>query len=371
MAKKSQPAKQHTDTNNAGKEWTRRDLLWRGGQTVLLAGAAAGLGAYLYDPTGKAGLKRPEPIQLKDYFAPVEFPADRPRISVAYGSDEKTERMVQAAIGGLHPDGIKKFVQRGEVVMIKPNVGFDRDPRLGATTNPEIVATLVRLCFDAGASQVIVADNPIESPAACFAKSGIGPAAEKAGARTILHASRHDVPVAVRKEKPDPDQHEALGTWPIFWKPLQDADKVIGVAPVKDHNLCYASMQMKNWYGLLSGRRNQFHQAIHDIISDLGFMMKPTMVVADGTRVMMKNGPTGGRLEDVSPGGVLGRPVVAAGVDQVALDSWSFQKLLGRDPAKLAYLELAYKKFGNDPSRLTAPSWQVYREQGKIVEQTV
>ena len=50
---------------------------------------------------------------------------------------------------------------------------------------------------------------------------------------------------------------------------------MIGVAPIKDHNLCHASMSMKNWYGLLGGRRNQFHQAIHDIVSDLGFMMKP------------------------------------------------------------------------------------------------
>ncbi len=371
MAKDNQPVNNESAASRAEGQWTRRDLILRGGRTVLLAGAAAGVAGYLYDPTGKAGLKQPEPIRLKDYFSPVEFPPDRPRLSIAFGGAEKIERMVQAAIGGLHPAGIKKFIRRGEVVMIKPNVGFDRDPSLGATTHPEIVAALVRMCLDAGARQVIVADNPIESPAACFAKSRIGSAAEKAGAVVMLHSDRHDLPVEVRKDRPDPDKHEALGIWPIFWKPLQDADKVIGVAPVKDHNLCYASMQMKNWYGLLGGRRNQFHQAIHDIISDLGFMMQPTLVVADGTRVMMKNGPTGGRLEDVKAGGITGRPVVAAGVDQLALDSWSFQELLGRDPAKLAYLKLAYEKFGDDPARLVAPDWQVYREQGKIVEQTV
>ena len=45
------------------------------------------------------------------------------------------------------------------------------------------------------------------------------------------------------------------------------ATKVIGVAPVKDHNLCRASMTTKNWYGLLGGRRNQFHQdcALHQV----------------------------------------------------------------------------------------------------------
>jgi uncharacterized protein (DUF362 family) len=140
---------------------------------------------------------------------------------------------------------------------------------------------------------------------------------------------------------------------------------------IKDHNLCYASMGMKNWYGLLGGRRNQFHQAIHHIISDLGLMMRPTLLIADGTRVMMRNGPTGGRLDDVRIGGVAGRPVIVASVDQLACDSWCLQNLLGRDPAAVTYLDLAYKKFGHDPARLVAPSWQDYKLQGKVAETTI
>ncbi len=353
------------------RAWTRRDLLIRGGRTAAVAGLAAGAAWYLHDPRGDAGLRLPEPIRLKDYFAEVDFPADRPRISVTWGSLNTIERMVRAAVDGLHPDGMKRFVARGDVVMIKPNVGFDRGPELGATTNPLVVAAVVRLCREAGARKVIVADNPIESPGACFAKSGIKTAAEAAGASVLIHSNAHDAMVAVRDREPDPKQQEALGVWPIFWKPLKEADKVIGIAPVKDHNLCYASMVMKNWYGLLGGRRNQFHQAIHNIISDLGFMMKPTLVIADGIRVMMRNGPTGGRLEDVTPGGIAGRPVVVASVDQLACDAWCFQKLLGRDPAVLAYLDLAWAKFGQDPTRLVARSWQEYEPQGKIIEQSI
>ena len=77
---------------------------------------------------------------------------------------------------------------------------------------------------------------------------------------------------------------------------------MIGVAPVKDHNLCRASMTTKNWYGLLGGRRNQFHQDIHGIIADLALMMRPTFVVLDGTRVLLRSGPTGGSLADVQAG---------------------------------------------------------------------
>lgn len=352
--------------------WSRRDLLVRGGGTLATAGLAA-LGAKkLYDPRGDAGLQPPPPIRLKDYFAKVNFPKESPRISAAYGGLEQVEQMVRAAVGGLDKDlGIKRFISRGDVVMIKPNVGFDRGPALGATTNPDVVRAVIRLCREAGARKIIVADNPIESPAACFAKSGIQAVAEAEGATVVIHASSHDEPVEIRPGQPDASRKEALGTWPIFWKPLKEADKVIGLPPVKDHNLCHASMGMKNWYGLLGGRRNQFHQAIHNIISDLGYMMRPTLMIADGTRVMMRNGPTGGRLDDIKIGGVGERPVVVASVDQLACDSWCVQHLLGRDPAQISYLDLAWQKFGSDPTRLVARHWQEYQGQGKVVETTL
>lgn len=351
---------------------SRRDLLKRGGATVAVAGLATAAAVKLYDPRGDAGLQPSPPITLKDYFAKVDFAKDAPRISAAYGTLDQIEQMVRTAVGGLTKgEGMSKFIAKGDVVMLKPNVGFDRGPHLGATTNPDVVRAVIRLCREAGARKIIVADNPIENPEACFAKSAIKAAAQAEGAEVVIHASSHDAPVQVRATRPDGSKGEALGTWPIFWKPLKEADKVIGLPPIKDHNLCFASMSMKNWYGLLGGRRNQFHQAIHNIVSDLGFMMKPTLVIVDGTRVMMKNGPTGGRLDDIRIGGVNGRPAVVASVDQLGCDTWCYQKLLGRDPAQLAYFDLAYQKFGNDPSRLVTRSWQEYNQQGKVVENSV
>lgn len=361
------------ETNPPERQWTRRDLLLRGGGTVVVAGAGALAAGLLYDPAGDAGLQQPDPIRLKDYFANVSHKPSMPHISAAYGDIEDVRRMVNASMCGLTGEqdpvvAMRHFVSRGDVVMIKPNVGFDRGPLLGATTNPDVVRALIQLCKEAGARKVVVADNPIESPAACFAKSGIKAAAEAEGASVIIHSNAHDAPVQVRAGTPDPTRHEALGTWPIFWKPLQEADKVIGVPPIKDHNLCHASMSMKNWYGLLGGRRNQFHQAIHDIVSDLGYMMKPTLIVVDGTRVMMKNGPTGGRMDDIKIGGVGNRPVVVASVDQLACDSWCVENLLGRSPDRLAYLNMAYEKFGKDPSRRVVASWKEYQGQGKVAE---
>jgi uncharacterized protein (DUF362 family) len=241
---------------------------------------------------------------------------------------------------------------------------------LGATTNPEVLRWVIRLCREAGAGKIIVSDNPIEAPEACFAKSRIKEVAEAEGARVVLPAERRFVSLTIRDRAPDSRQGEALGVWPILYGPLAEADKVIGIAPIKDHNLCGASMSMKNWYGLLGGRRNQFHQAIHNIVSDLGMMMSPTLIIADATRVMMKNGPTGGRASDVKAGGELGRPAVIASVDPVACDAWCFQNLLGRDPATLAYLDLAHRKIQMlieaGHHRYGERNWQTYASQGKI-----
>lgn len=309
--------------------------------------------------------------RLKNYFADVAFPISNPRLSLAIGDEQHIEKMVRAAIGGLDPTlGIRRFISQGDVVLLKPNVGFDRPPRLGATTNPEVLRWIIRLCREAGAREIIITDNPIEAPRVCFARSGIERVIEQEGARLVLPRRGRFKMFALREHEPDPRRNEALGRWPILYEPLARATKLIGIAPVKDHNLCSASMILKNWYGLLGGRRNQFHQAIHNTISDLGLMFSPTLVIADATRVMLRNGPTGGRLSDVKPGGELGRPAVIASVDQVACDAWCYQHLLNRDPSKLAYLDLAHQKIQTQitagQQRFGEHDWRVYKRQGMI-----
>ena len=88
-------------------------------------------------------------------------------------------------------------------------------------------------------------------------------------------------------------------------------------------------MTTKNWYGLLGGRRNQFHQDIHGIIADLALMLRPTFVVLDGTRVLFRSGPTGGSLADVRPG----RTIVAS-TDSLAADAFGWDELLERAAAR-------------------------------------
>ena len=317
-----------SDDEQRHRHLERRALL-RGGAAI--AGLSA-LSAYaalappewpgsLKDPDGEVGKPRKRVITLPEGGFAVEASATAAHLGIARGAQASADDLVRGAVDAI--GGISRFIQRGDIVVVKPNVAFDRAPPLGATSNPAVVSALIRLIISAGAAEVRVCDNPIESPESCFVRSGIQRASVEAGARVYL---------------PGPSDFEDLHTpgatwiesWPFFWRPFQGADKVIGVAPVKDHNLCRASMTTKNWYGLLGGRRNQFHQDIHGIISDLALMLKPTFVVLDGTRVLMRSGPTGGSLSDVKEAGA-----VVASTDSLAADAWGWQALLDRGGEEL------------------------------------
>ena len=107
------------------------------------------------------------------------------------------------------------------------------------------------------------------------------------------------------------------------------------MAPLKDHHRSGASMTMKNWYGLLGGRRNIFHQDIHNIIKELAMMVKPSLVILDGTTSMMRNGPTGGSLSDLKE-----TDTMIVSTDQVAADAYG-ASLLGKSVDELTHIAKA------------------------------
>jgi len=319
---------------------SRREFFIRAGATgALLAGAAAG-GYALWQPKHFIpGFVPEKGLQLPSFaIAPDKL---LPSLAIAHGTEH--EATVRAAIGAL--GGMSRFIRRGDVVMIKPNVAFDTPPALAATTHPETLRAVAKLVLEAGAARVYIADNPINSPTGCFLKSGLRQVADDLKVDLLYPDANGFAPLQL--------DGEVLRNWTFFHEPFKKATKVIGVAPCKDHNLCHASMTMKNWYGLLGGRRSQFHQYIHSIVSDFALMMKPTLVVLDGMNVLMKNGPTGGRLSDVKQ-----MNTVVAGTDMVAVDSYGYTHLMERDLAELTYVHKA------EARGLGSTHWQdmIYKE---------
>ena len=304
----------------------RREFIRRAGATGALIAGAAVAGKLLWQPKHFVpGFEAQAGLSLKSYaLEPAKL---LPTMAIAHGTEH--EKTIRAALGAL--GGMERFIQHGDVVMIKPNVAFDRPPALAATTHPDALRAVAKLCFEAGAAKVIIADNPINSPTGCFLKSGLTAVASELNLDLMYPESSSFSPLQM--------DGEILRNWTFFSAPFKRATKVIGLAPCKDHNLCHASMTTKNWYGLLGGRRNQFHQHIHSIVSDFPMMMKPTLVILDGMNVLMRNGPTGGRLSDVKP-----MNTIVAGTDMVAVDSYGYANLLERDLAELTYIHKAHDR---------------------------
>jgi uncharacterized protein (DUF362 family) len=297
---------------------SRRQFLDRLTKAGISITAACAAGFWFHDSKGPTLSRNEQPNLILPDFS-IGIP--KQKMSIVRGKDRAaTLRMALKSLGG-----IETFITKGDRVLLKVNAAFASPAILSATTHPEIITEMTQLCFRAGAESVVVIDNPINDPAGCFTLTGIADAARKAGAEVILPRDDLFSPTTVKDAK-------LIRNWPILYKPFKNITKVIGMAPLKDHHRSGASMTMKNWYGLLGGRRNIFHQDIHSIIMELAMMVKPSLVILDATTSMMTNGPTGGSLSDLK-----NTNTMIVSTDQVAADAFG-ALILGRSLDELPFI---------------------------------
>lgn len=276
---------------------------------------------------------------LKTAFAKATPSTGRPQktsrgtkhdLAVVEGKDpyENTVKVI-GALGGM---GL--FVKKDSVVVIKPNMAWDRTPELAANTNPQVVAALVDLCLKAGAKKVKVFDVPCNDDRLVYEHSGIEAAAKEHGA-DVFFANHWNVvsahfPYASSMEK-----------WPI----LRDAvfcDTFINVPVLKHHGLTELTLGIKNLMGVCSGNRGLMHFGIAKKLVDITDFINPDLTVIDATRVLLRHGPTGGNPADVEAFNK-----VLASTDPVLADSYA-ATLMNKDPLKISYIaEAAKRKLGN------------------------
>ncbi len=289
-------------------EITRREFLKR----ALMLGA----GGYALTQTSL--------LSLLDGVAEAAPAGGRPTIVVA--SKKTIAGRTKAAVQAL--GGMKKFVKRGATVLIKPNMAWARRPEQAANTNPEVVAELVRLCRAAGAREVKVADHPVDGPADRVIRlSGIGPAAEKAGARVFAATSPVMFQKITLKRGKVLKRAETM-------RDLLRADVVINVPIAKVHGSTKVTLGCKNLMGTVLDR-GAWHQSrsLDQCIADYAAQIKPDLIVLDATRVLLSNGPKGpGRTKQLN--------LVVAGTDPVAVDAYGV-KLLGSSADKIGHLKRA------------------------------
>jgi uncharacterized protein (DUF362 family) len=277
----------------------RRVLLWSAGGLVGVG--AAGVGGFFLVDRVKRFARRAERT-IPDHRVAVAGAS--PRMVIARGVDLASN--VRAAVERL--GGMAQFVTPDDIVVIKPNIGWDRTAEQGANTHPFVVAELVRLCRIAGAKRVIVSDCPVRKSRVAFERSGIMAAASAAGAEVVAPEDSRYYTVEISKR---------LGAWDIL-EPFVIATKVINVPVAKHHDLTGLTCGLKNWFGITGKLRLTLHKDLERSIAELAALMRPTLTIVDASRVLMEHGPAGGSLGDVKP-----LRTLAAGFDPVALDSWA------------------------------------------------
>ncbi|MBF0216841.1 MAG: DUF362 domain-containing protein [Candidatus Omnitrophica bacterium] len=274
---------------------------------------------------------------LKLAFAKAEDSTGRPKNKVkgnydlvtAEGPDPyKNTVQAVAALGGM-----EKFVKKGAVVVIKPNMGWDRTPDQAANTDPMVVAALVEMAYQAGAKKVTVFDVPCNDERRCQENSGIKKAAEEKGAK-VTFVDHWNVVKAKFPYKSD------MENWPIL-RDAVECDTFINVPVLKHHMLTGLTLSMKNLMGVCSGTRGLMHVGIDNKLVDITDFMNPDLTVIDATRHLTKNGPSGGNVKDV----VTMNKVIAS-TDPTLADIHA-AKLVDKDPMSVPYIKAAVaRKFG-------------------------
>jgi uncharacterized protein (DUF362 family) len=247
-----------------------------------------------------------------------------PYMTVVHGTPIDVN--VKTAIAKL--GGMRRFVGNGDDVIIKPNICAARAPQFAATTNPVVVATLVRLARGAGAARVRVMDNPISPSPTCYSVSGIASAVRAAGGSMhVMSGSRYktyDIPGGKLKRQP-------------VYRDMVECDVLINVPIAKQHGSTGLTLAGKNVMGCTSDRGRMHNLGLSRTIAEMNAFLKPNLTVLDAVRILVRNGPSGGSLSDVHR-----KDIVIACKDWVATDAYA-TRLFGKSPGFVPYIAAAAK----------------------------
>lgn len=290
----------------------------RYGSAVLASGSLACL----------AGCSKTQNKNSK-YVASTETEIKTPDINqnvVGIAKSGNPYDLTRRAIDSL--GGMKKFIHDGESVMLLPNMAWDRKPEQAATTHPDVVRAIIEMCKESGAREIGVFCHTCHPAQSSYKLSGVAEMADKAGARVWYVSKGRDFKIV-----------EMNGTniksVKVFNK-LLESDRFISIPIAKVHSLSKYTMCMKNLLGAIEDRP-VLHPDIHQNVADLSMVLKPDLNIIDATRILVRNGPTGGSLADVRK-----TETVIAAVNPVSADSIGMS-LFNRKPDELRCLTIAQK----------------------------
>lgn len=258
-------------------------------------------------------------------LAQAAAPSRPDLVAVKNGKPEDMFDRAVAALGGM-----ARFVRKGGTVVVKPNIAWDRPPEACATTNPALVARIVKRCLEAGASKVYVFDNTCDEWSACYRDSMIEKYAKDAGAVVAPGSSRGYYQAAVI-----PGAVTLRNA--MFHELVIESDSFINVPVLKSHGGAGMTAAMKNLMGIVWDRGTFHASGLDSCIADSCLFRKPDLNVVDAYNVMLTQGPRGN-----SAASYRAEKMLIASPDIVAIDAAS-AKVMGKDPFACRYIGM-----GND-----------------------
>jgi uncharacterized protein (DUF362 family) len=278
---------------------TRRHLLALGGlsaSALFFPQCRAVLRQFLFSPGGD--VVPPQPV-------PSPLAGARRRVAIVRADDVAAGvREAVALVGGL-----AALDCRGRQVLVKPNVVYGRPPP--ATTDPRVVAALLALLKEAGASGLAVADMSavVSLPTRPnLEATGMAAVAAAAGADLLPLEEGEWVEVRPAEARHATAFHVARAVY--------EAERLVSVPVLKAHRSASYSFALKNTVGVVHARNKPWAyggSAWEEVVAELNLAVHPRLYVADAFTVMASGGPWSGHVE--RPGCVL------AGTDPVALDA--------------------------------------------------
>jgi len=239
------------------------------------------------------------------WFRPSKaFGAGEPELIIA--EKGKPTQLLKAAMDSF--GGMGRVVKKGQRVVIKANIAWARTPEQACTNNPELLHSLIKLCYEAGAKRVAVWDHTCDNYQFCFSRSGLKKVAQDAGADIF---SGHGRNVYKTVEIP---KGKALKT-AEYIKDVLETDVLINFPIPKQHFATELTLGLKNMMGVVWDMELLHKIDLHQCIADINTLRKPDLVVVDAIRILTTNGPKGpGKTEDPNQ--------VMVSTDVVAVDAY-------------------------------------------------
>ncbi|MFC1640963.1 DUF362 domain-containing protein [Patescibacteria group bacterium] len=219
--------------------------------------------------------------------------------------EDNLNQSINEAVSGV--GGFSKYVQSGDVVMLKPN--FNTADPSPASTDINFLKAVVELCYENDAKLVMIAESSTMTinSRKVMEQVGVFELLEMNPPPRIYVFEEHEW---VKKEITDAHSLKKVSIPKLLERP----DKLIYLPCLKTHKYAEFTGALKLSVGLMKpNQRVKLHMNdLQEKIAELNTLVHPDLVIMDGRKCFINEGPSNGDVEEPN--------LILASESRVAID---------------------------------------------------